>query len=96
MYIRCALESVVQIEQEVEALSIELLGILLEVIGTRLCRCLCALALCLGNTVVATALFITACRNLATVSQVAELQVNAERMVEHIELTTNACVESYL
>ena len=65
------LESIIQVEHEVKALCIELLGVLLEVIGTFGSSAFRSTILRFRNTVVASALLVSASGDVAAIGQIA-------------------------
>ena len=82
------LEAVVDVQHEVEALCIELLGIVAEVVNT-----LVALCTVLVGAVVATALLVTACADAAVVKNVGQCKVDAHGVMPNVDLLTYAGIQ---
>ena len=81
------LETVVDVQHEIESLCIELLGVLLEVVCAAADGAVCT------NAVVAAALLISACCYTGVVGYVAQLQVYAQWPLGNTELLADTCVE---
>ena len=82
------LEAVVDVQHEVEALCIELLGIVAEVIDT-----LVALCAILVSTIVAAALLVTACAYTGIVQNVGKRKVDAHGVMPNVDLLTYAGIQ---
>ena len=82
------LEAVVDVQHKVESLSIKLLGVLLEIVNT-----LVALRTVLISAVVASALLVTACTDVAVIKDVGKREVDAHGVMSNGYLLTYAGIQ---